>query len=728
MSETNTTDPRRSEHLVPVWLENLAALGWRVLVIAAFALMLWYLTTLIWNVILAIGLAVVVAVILAPIVLRLREQGRSRAAAASITWVATIGAFLGLILVLGLALLPYLVELADRLQAGQADLDSIRSELALPSWLTDLVRQVVSSSADIADGALGSLVGSLANLVGIVVIGAFLLFFFLKDGDKAWLWLFQSMPEEKREIITTAGDDALRRVSAYVRANTVTAAVGAATSLFFMLLLGTPLAVPLAVLAFVLGFVPYFGNAIAIVLIVLVTLGAVGPGAAGAMFVLLVARVVAVHWFVEPRVFAAADRLHPVIIIIVLPIGYHLGGIVGLVLAVPLAAFGRSVVDAMIEILRPATPPNLPEIVPAWLDRAAQWSWRGVIAIAFLAVLVIVLLTFPLVVMPVILALIFAATVLPLVDLLIGRGQPRGLAAALAVGGSTVVVAAVVALSLVSLVHQAPELGRTAMAGADSANEAASGQLGLGSDAISSGVQAGVGMLDGLADDLVSLVVVLLLAVLLTFYFLRDGAGLWRELMSHLPSDPAAEISEAGVRAFGVLGGYMIGTGAISFVGAASQLVIMWLLGLPLLLPIFVLSFFGGFIPYIGSILTTGLAFLVTLAVGSPFDILVMAVWTGVFNIVQGNVVAPLVYNRTTDIHPAVVLAAIPAGAAVAGILGMFLVVPALGVVSATWRSVLRIMGATPDEIPGPRVEEVEPVPPPPAAPASPDPLPRPGT
>jgi predicted PurR-regulated permease PerM len=140
-------------------------------------------------------------------------------------------------------------------------------------------------------------------------------------------------------------------------------------------------------------------------------------------------------------------------------------------------------------------------------------------------------------------------------------------------------------------------------------------------------------------------------------------------------------------------------------VGAASQLVIMWLLGLPLLLPIFVLSFFGGFIPYIGSILTTGLAFLVTLAVGSPFDILVMAVWTGVFNIVQGNVVAPLVYNRTTDIHPAVVLAAIPAGAAVAGILGMFLVVPALGIVSATWRSVLRVMGADESELPGPREE-----------------------
>jgi hypothetical protein len=41
-------------------------------------------------------------------------------------------------------------------------------------------------------------------------------------------------------------------------------------------------------------------------------------------------------------------------------------------------------------------------------------------------------------------------------------------------------------------------------------------------------------------------------------------------------------------RAFDVLGGYMIGTGAISFVGAASQWLIMVLLGLPLAFPVFV--------------------------------------------------------------------------------------------------------------------------------------------
>ena len=69
-----------------------------------------------------------------------------------------------------------------------------------------------------------------------------------------------------------------------------------------------------------------------------------------------------------------------------------------------------------------------------------------------------------------------------------------------------------------------------------------------------------------------------------------------------------------------------------------------------------------------------------------------MVIWTLVFNIVTGNIVAPVVYGRTVHIHPAIVLVAIPAGAAIAGMLGMFIVVPVLGVVAATWRTVLEVI------------------------------------
>ena len=69
-----------------------------------------------------------------------------------------------------------------------------------------------------------------------------------------------------------------------------------------------------------------------------------------------------------------------------------------------------------------------------------------------------------------------------------------------------------------------------------------------------------------------------------------------------------------------------------------------------------------------------------------------MLVWTIVFNLVTGNIVSPLVYGKTVHLHPAVVLVAIPAGSAIAGIVGMFLVVPVIGVVATVWRTVLEVI------------------------------------
>ena len=119
----------------------------------------------------------------------------------------------------------------------------------------------------------------------------------------------------------------------------------------------------------------------------------------------------------------------------------------------------------------------------------------------------------------------------------------------------------------------------------------------------------------------------------------------------------------------------------------------MWVLGLPLAMPVFVLSFFGGFIPYIGSLLTTGLAFLIAVAVGDTVDIVIMAIWTLVFNIVQGNVVAPLVYNRTTHIHPAIVLAGIPARLSRGRHPGHVPRGPGARRRVTTWRTVLAVLG-----------------------------------
>lgn len=701
MSDLSATDapsmsvsPSGSVRPVPAWLENLAALGWRVLVIVALVVVLAYVSSLIWNVVASIGLAIVVAIVLAPFVIRMRDSGRSRSSAAGIAWAVGIGVGLVLLVLVAVSLLPYVVDIVQALQAGRDEVESFVADLGLPAWLSTAVADVIDKAEGISGNAVSAAVGSAANVAGIVVLAVFLLYFFLRDGDKAWMWLFQTVGEDQRERITTVGDQTLGRVGTYVRGTTVVAMIVAVTSFIFMLLLGTPLALPLALLAFVAAFIPYFGGAIASFIIVLVTWGAVDPASALIMAGLLLARFAFVHTLVRPRGYDQALSIQPALILIVLPVGLQVGGLAGLILAVPLTAVVVSVARGIISILEPERSSTLPEIVPTWLDRIAQWSWRALVGIAFVALLGLITATLPLVTLPVILALILASTVLPLFDVALRRGQSRGIAAAIAVGGPTVAIMGVLALSLASLVDQVEALGDAATTGAEEVNDAVGGLLGLGTDAIASGTESGVQSILDASSQLAGLGVALVLTVLLAFYFLRDGGRIWAGLMSHVADDATSQLNVAGSKAFSVLGGYMVGTAAISFVGAASQAAIMWILGLPLVMPVFVLSFFGGFIPYIGSLLMTGLAFLIAVQAGTTVDIVVMGIWTLVFNIVQGNVVAPAVYNRTTSIHPAVVLACIPAASAVAGILGMFLVVPVLGVVLATWRTILRVLGS----------------------------------
>ena len=688
----STALPDGPAQLVPDWLGNVAALGWRVLVVAALIVAGWFVLTMLWTVTASVAVAIIVSAVFAPFVLRLRSRGRSRTAAAAIVWATAILVIGGALLLLVLAFLPYVAELVTGLDKGLTALESQLADLQVPASVAAATEAALRAVRDAAGETGGGIVAAAAQAVTVAILATFLIFFFLRDGDKAWVWLFQGASDQKRELISTAGDDALARVGGYLRGTTVLGALVAITNYAFMLLLDVPLALPLAVLSFLCGYIPYFGGIVSTAIILVVTLGALGTGPFIAMLVLMGVRSAILGYLVRPLVYGRTVHIHPAVVLVALPAGFQLGGVVGVFAAVPLTAVLIAVAGAAIDVVEPVPPPPLPGLVPAWLDRLAQFGWRALVIVGVIALTVGIVVTVPLVVIPIILALILAATLAPSVEWLEGRGYSRARSAALSVGGGSLLVAGLLLLALASLVQQAPQLADTVTAGASSASSAFGGLLGLPSDAVASGAHRTLQTILSLADGLAAVATITLIGILLAFYFLRDGGRLWGGLASHLQAGVEPEVHAAGKRAFDVLGGYMIGTGAISFVGAASQFVIMVVLGLPLALPIFVLSFFLGFIPYIGGFLSTGLAFLVAIAVGSTVDVLVMGIWTIVFNLVAGNIVSPLVYGRTVHIHPAIVLVAIPAGAAVAGPLGMFVVVPALGVVAATWRTVLSLM------------------------------------
>jgi predicted PurR-regulated permease PerM len=347
-----------------------------------------------------------------------------------------------------------------------------------------------------------------------------------------------------------------------------------------------------------------------------------------------------------------------------------------------------------------SSPRPLRDDVPVWLDRLGQWSWRGLIVVGVIWVAVQAAISVPSLVVPAVLALVLAATLVPLTARLERAGWSRGLAAAVVTAGAALVVVAALVASVVWTVGPLHDIVDTSVEGAD--------DLGLG---WLGGYVDGIGEtliidLAGLLRGAARLALLLILTLLLTFFFLRDGPAWWAKAIGRLKGARRERIDEAGTSAVDVLGGYMVGTAIIALFGAVTSALIMVVLGLPLALPVGVLTFFGGFIPYIGSFATTALAFLIAIAVGTTTDIVVMGVFTVIFNIIQGNIVTPLVYGRTLGLHPAVILMAIPAGNQIAGILGMFLIVPFVAVAAAIWRPLLQSVADTPSAAAAPAKTE----------------------
>ncbi len=123
--------------------------------------------------------------------------------------------------------------------------------------------------------------------------------------------------------------------------------------------------------------------------------------------------------------------------------------------------------------------------------------------------------------------------------------------------------------------------------------------------------------------------------------------------------------------------------GAVDAVAIGAGLVI---LGIPLAVPLSILTFFGAFIPIIGATVTGILAALVALVSDGLTDALIVAGIVLVVQQLEGNVLQPALVGHTLDLHPVVVLLAVTAGGSLFGIVGAFLAVPLVAVAAAVVR------------------------------------------
>ncbi|KOU32883.1 membrane protein [Streptomyces sp. WM6372] len=332
-------------------------------------------------------------------------------------------------------------------------------------------------------------------------------------------------------------------------------------------------------------------------------------------------------------------------------------------------------------------------LLPPPVRRLAAWCTVALLVTGVAAVGVWLCITFKTAVTPVLLALLGAALLGPMHRRLVRVGVHRSLAAALTClavvavfgGAGYVVVHALISTGdqiLDSLRQAGQDLAERFGPAGTSLEDLASNAkelLAKFGGTAASGVITGISVVGEVLTTAV-------LALLLMFFFLRDSHRAAATLRSLAPRATGDTVEAMARRAFDAVEGFMRGTTFIALIDAVCITVGLLVLRVPGAVGLGALVFVGAYIPYLGAFISGAVAVLVAFAErGWIIGLWAVGVVLAV-QVLEGHVLQPVIQSRTVQMHPAVVMLAITAGASVAGILGMLLSVPltaaAFGVVS----------------------------------------------
>lgn len=335
-----------------------------------------------------------------------------------------------------------------------------------------------------------------------------------------------------------------------------------------------------------------------------------------------------------------------------------------------------------------------------------RWGIRIVVIAAASVVIGWVIGKTWMVIFPVSMALIVSTLLSPPVTYLRKKGVPSGAAAASVVLGFVGIVVGIIALLTPQVAGQSGEVAKGASDGLQQIRDwLTSGPLALSEGQITRAIEALQNRLESSASAIgsgvfstigaaTSAIVNLILVLMLTFFFVKDGHRFlpWvKNLGGKRAGEHTVEVLD---RAWNTLGGFIRTQSLVALIDAVIIGAGMVILGVPLAIPLAVITFFGAYIPIIGAFVTGALAVLVTLVTNSPKDALIVLIIVVGVQQLEGNVLSPWLQGKSMNLHAAVVLLSVTAGGTLFGVTGAFLAVP----VAATAAGVLRYINERIDE------------------------------
>lgn len=335
---------------VPIGIEIAAAWSWRLILIAVAGYGLLWLAARFSEVSVPVAVALLGTALLIGAVDRMQRWGVPRGLGSLIALAGLLVAVVAAFTLVGQQLSTQFEELRDSVVEGIGQVQVWAKEGPLnlsDRQLADAIERLQELIAS-SDSAWLNQATEVGTRVGHFVAGFFIalfaMYFFMYEGDRIWAWLVGFFPKGSRARVASSGGAAWISLTAFVRATVLVALVDAIGIALVAVILDVPLAAAIGVLVFLGAFIPIVGALISGMVAVLVALVAHGPLTA----LLMLAGVIAVQQIeshvLQPFLMGRIVRIHPLAIILAIATGLVAAGIVGALLAVPVAAALNSVV------------------------------------------------------------------------------------------------------------------------------------------------------------------------------------------------------------------------------------------------------------------------------------------------------------------------------------------------------------------------------------------------
>jgi putative heme transporter len=331
------------------------------------------------------------------------------------------------------------------------------------------------------------------------------------------------------------------------------------------------------------------------------------------------------------------------------------------------------------------------DAVPRGLAVASAVILRATIVVAGLVLIALGAARMMLVVLPVIISVLLATLLVPIAHWLQAHRWRPAPAAFAGVLLAVLVFFGLWALIIPGVLSQSDELVANVQKGAGDVASALE-PLGVGRADLDKAVDQGLQSVQGgaVANEVLTGAVLLtqwaaaiVLILVLTFFFIKDGARLWEWVVELFHEDRHEALLEVGNRSWAALSAYVQGVFLVATIDAVLIGAALLIVGVPVALPLIVLTFVAAFFPIVGAFTAGAAAVLVALvANGLPAALVIFAVIVLVQQL-EGNVFYPVVVGRKLQLHPVGILLALTAGGVLAGVAGAFLAVPLAAVGAA---------------------------------------------